>query len=163
MSMALDLHRTRLERLGRMSISRNTQTTKPPPAMPWALPYIPVTYRKFWFDHWCKKEELATPTIISVPLVMHVVCEFFNISKLDLLASRRKACDVRPRQIAMYLAKTLTLASLPRIGNIMNRDHTTVLHAVAKMEKQIQHDAELATDIAVLRHRIIKAAARQSQ
>ncbi len=55
---------------------------------------------------------------------------------------------VRPRQIAMYLAKSLTLRSLPEIGRRFGgRDHTTVLHAVRKIEGMVMKDQELATEI----------------
>jgi chromosomal replication initiator protein len=55
---------------------------------------------------------------------------------------------VRPRQIAMYLAKSLTLRSLPEIGRRFGgRDHTTVLHAVRKIEGMVVKDQELATEI----------------
>jgi chromosomal replication initiator protein len=55
---------------------------------------------------------------------------------------------VRPRQIAMYLAKSLTLRSLPEIGRRFGgRDHTTVLHAVRKIEGMVGKDTELAGEI----------------
>jgi chromosomal replication initiator protein len=59
---------------------------------------------------------------------------------------------VRPRQIAMYLAKTLTLRSLPEIGRRFGgRDHTTVLHAVRKIEGLVDSDATLADEIELLK------------
>jgi len=59
---------------------------------------------------------------------------------------------VRPRQIAMYLAKTLTLRSLPEIGRRFGgRDHTTVLHAVRKIEGLVSGDKVLAEEIEVLK------------
>ena len=64
-----------------------------------------------------------------------MVARQYNVSRSDLLSSRRTANVVRPRQVAMYLAKTLTLRSLPEIGRRFGgRDHTTVLHAVRKIE-----------------------------
>jgi chromosomal replication initiator protein len=59
---------------------------------------------------------------------------------------------VRPRQIAMYLAKTLTLRSLPEIGRRFGgRDHTTVLHAVRKIENLVGNDNGLADEIEILK------------
>jgi len=62
---------------------------------------------------------------------------------------------VRPRQVAMYLAKTLTLRSLPEIGRRFGgRDHTTVLHAVRKIEGLVGNDVALAEEIEVLKRQL---------
>lgn len=67
--------------------------------------------------------------------IMSVVCERFKCSKIDLKSDRRTHPLVNYRQIAMYLVKKLTLRSLPEIGRRFGgRDHTTVLHAVRKIE-----------------------------
>jgi chromosomal replication initiator protein len=77
------------------------------------------------------------------------------VSRADLLSSRRTANVVRPRQVAMYLAKTLTLRSLPEIGRRFGgRDHTTVLHAVRKIEGLVGNDAMLADEIEVLKRQL---------
>ena len=74
------------------------------------------------------------------------------MSRGDLLSSRRTANVVRPRQVAMYLAKTLTLRSLPEIGRRFGgRDHTTVLHAVRKIETLAGNDSALADEIETLK------------
>ena len=79
----------------------------------------------------------------------------YNVSRADLLSSRRTANVVRPRQVAMYLAKTLTLRSLPEIGRRFGgRDHTTVLHAVRKIEGLVSNDAMLADEIEVLKRQL---------
>ena len=73
----------------------------------------------------------------------------------DLLSSRRTANVVRPRQIAMYLAKMLTPRSLPEIGRRFGgRDHTTVLHAVRKIEALVDGDKALAEEIELLKRLI---------
>jgi chromosomal replication initiator protein len=73
----------------------------------------------------------------------------------DLLSSRRTANVVRPRQVAMYLAKTLTLRSLPEIGRRFGgRDHTTVLHAVRKIEGLVGNDMALAEEIEILKRQL---------
>jgi chromosomal replication initiator protein len=62
---------------------------------------------------------------------------------------------VRPRQVAMYLAKTLTLRSLPEIGRRFGgRDHTTVLHAVRKIENLVNKDSSLAGEIDLLKRQL---------
>ena len=69
----------------------------------------------------------------------------------DLRDSRARAV-ARPRQVAMYLAKQLTARSLPEIGRKFGgRDHTTVMHAVRKVEELIADDAQIAQDTDVIR------------
>jgi chromosomal replication initiator protein len=89
---------------------------------------------------------------IRIEEIQRIVARHYNVSRSDLLSSRRTANVVRPRQIAMYLAKTLTLRSLPEIGRRFGgRDHTTVLHAVRKIESLIGTDNALATEIEALK------------
>jgi chromosomal replication initiator protein len=84
-----------------------------------------------------------------------VVARQYNVSRADLLSSRRTANVVRPRQVAMYLAKTLTLRSLPEIGRRFGgRDHTTVLHAVRKIENLVSTDSALADEIELLKRQL---------
>ena len=74
------------------------------------------------------------------------------MSRAEILSARRTANVVRPRQIAMYLAKILTLRSLPEIGRRFGgRDHTTVLHAVRKIEELVSKDHNLAEVIELLK------------
>jgi chromosomal replication initiator protein len=89
---------------------------------------------------------------VRIEDIQRIVARHYNVSRSDLLSSRRTANVVRPRQIAMYLAKTLTLRSLPEIGRRFGgRDHTTVLHAVRKIEGLIGSDNVLATEIESLK------------
>ena len=93
------------------------------------------------------------PKRIKIEDIQRVVARQYNVSRSDLLSSRRTANVVRPRQVAMYLAKTLTLRSLPEIGRRFGgRDHTTVLHAVRKIEALVAKDVG-----AVRRGRIAEA------
>lgn len=92
------------------------------------------------------------PKRIKIEDIQRAVARHFNVSRSDMLSSRRTANVVRPRQIAMYLAKTLTLRSLPEIGRRFGgRDHTTVLHAVRKIETLADKDQALADEIDLLR------------
>ena len=92
------------------------------------------------------------PKRVKIEDIQRVVARQYNVSRADLLSSRRTANVVRPRQIAMYLAKTLTLRSLPEIGRRFGgRDHTTVLHAVRKIESLVDHDSVLAEEIELLK------------
>ena len=94
----------------------------------------------------------ADPRRIRVEDILRIVAKHYGVSRADLLSSRRTANVVRPRQIAMYLAKTLTLRSLPEIGRRFGgRDHTTVLHAVRKIEGLVQGVQALAEEIEILK------------
>lgn len=78
------------------------------------------------------------PKRVKIEDIQKMVATHFNVSRSDILSSRRTANVVRPRQIAMYLAKTMTLRSLPEIGRRFGgRDHTTVLHAVRKINSRL--------------------------
>ena len=92
------------------------------------------------------------PKRVKIEDIQRIVARQYNVSRADLLSSRRTANVVRPRQIAMYLAKTLTLRSLPEIGRRFGgRDHTTVLHAVRKIENLVGNDTTLAEEIELLK------------
>jgi chromosomal replication initiator protein len=95
------------------------------------------------------------PKRVKIEDIQRVVARQYNVSRSDLLSSRRTANVVRPRQVAMYLAKTLTLRSLPEIGRRFGgRDHTTVLHAVRKIEGLVGNDVALAEEIEVLKRQL---------
>jgi chromosomal replication initiator protein len=95
------------------------------------------------------------PKRVRIEDIQRVVARQYNVSRADLLSSRRTANVVRPRQVAMYLAKVLTLRSLPEIGRRFGgRDHTTVLHAVRKIEALAGNDAALAEEIESLKRQL---------
>ncbi|WP_420391430.1 chromosomal replication initiator protein DnaA [Acuticoccus sp.] len=84
--------------------------------------------------------------------IQRVTSQHFGVSRHDLVSARRTRVIVRPRQIAMYLSKTLTPRSLPEIGRRFgNRDHTTVLHAVRKVEDMVKKDPQTAEDVETLK------------
>jgi chromosomal replication initiator protein len=95
------------------------------------------------------------PKRVKIEDIQRIVARHYNVSRGDLLSSRRTANVVRPRQVAMYLAKTLTLRSLPEIGRRFGgRDHTTVLHAVRKIENLVGNDSMLAEEIEALKRQL---------
>jgi chromosomal replication initiator protein len=95
------------------------------------------------------------PKRVKIEDIQRIVARQYNVSRSDLLSSRRTANVVRPRQVAMYLAKTLTLRSLPEIGRRFGgRDHTTVLHAVRKIEGLVGNDMALAEEIEILKRQL---------
>ncbi|MES0809514.1 chromosomal replication initiator protein DnaA [Roseibium sp. SCPC15] len=95
---------------------------------------------------------IGEPRTIKVEEIQQVVCKHFCVTKADLLSSCRARTLVRPRQIAMYIAKVITGRSLPEIGRRFgNRDHTTVLHAVRKIENLLTKDNALAQEVELLK------------
>ncbi|MCC6734876.1 MAG: chromosomal replication initiator protein DnaA [Bauldia sp.] len=92
------------------------------------------------------------PRRVRIEDIQKVVSRHFNVSKADLLSSRRTRTIVRPRQIAMHLSKVMTPRSLPEIGRRFGgRDHTTVLHAVRKIEELMREDRSFADEVELLR------------
>ncbi|MEM9429841.1 MAG: chromosomal replication initiator protein DnaA [Pseudomonadota bacterium] len=94
---------------------------------------------------------------VTVDEIIRKVSEHYNVRMADMLGPRRSRNVARPRQVAMYLAKTLTTKSLPEIGRRFGgRDHTTVIHAVRKIEELSAIDSQIADDVELLR-RILEA------
>ncbi len=92
------------------------------------------------------------PRRIKIEDILRIISRHFGVSKGDLLSQRRHRSVVWPRQIGMYLAKQLTHRSLPEIGRRFgNRDHTTVLHAIRKIEGVIAGDAGLRDELEELK------------
>ncbi|AGF74012.1 chromosomal replication initiator protein [Bartonella australis AUST/NH1] len=95
------------------------------------------------------------PKRIRIEEIQRTVARHYNVSKQDLLSNRRTRTVVKPRQVAMYLAKMLTPRSLPEIGRRFGgRDHTTVLHAVRKIEDSVCGDQTLAKELELLKRLI---------
>jgi chromosomal replication initiator protein len=89
---------------------------------------------------------------VRIEDILRIVSRHYKVPRNDLLSSRRSRDVVRPRQIAMYLAKALTSRSLPEIGRRFGgRDHTTVLHSVRKVEQLMKDDGDLCQEIELLK------------
>ena len=89
---------------------------------------------------------------VTIEEIQKRVAEHFNIRISDMHSARRARSVARPRQVAMYLAKQLTSRSLPEIGRKFGgRDHTTVMHAVKKVDELRDHDTTFAEDVELLR------------
>ena len=96
------------------------------------------------------------PKRVKIEDIQKLVATHYNVSRADILSSRRTANVVRPRQIAMYLSKVLTLRSLPEIGRRFGgRDHTTVLHAVRKIEGLTGSDRTLQDEVELLKRMLL--------
>jgi chromosomal replication initiator protein len=89
---------------------------------------------------------------ITIDEIQRKVAEHYNIRLTDMHSARRARNVARPRQVAMYLAKQLTARSLPEIGRKFGgRDHTTVMHAVRKVEELMLEDTQIAQDVEIVR------------
>lgn len=118
---------------------------EPQPAKrPWWPPQLSPVYQE--------GDEPAAPPPILIRDIKKSVCRFYDVALIDLMSERRTHNIVRPRQIAMYLTKTLTTRSLPYIGSQFGgKDHTTVLHAVRKITQLMESDNKMAADVAALK------------
>jgi chromosomal replication initiator protein len=93
---------------------------------------------------------------ISVESIQNLVASYFNLNIQEMLSPRRSRSLARPRQIAMYLAKQHTTNSLPDIGRkFSNRDHTTVIHAVKKIDELIKNDNGIRQNVMELKKKFL--------
>jgi chromosomal replication initiator protein len=101
-------------------------------------------------DLWGEQEK-----VITIDQIQKQVAEFFGVTVADLKARTRTRAVALPRQVAMYLARQLTHASLAEVGRFFGgKDHTTVLHAVDKIQSLLQDDPKLRKNIDGLIHAI---------
>jgi chromosomal replication initiator protein len=85
---------------------------------------------------------------ISIEKIQRKVADYFNIKPSDIIGKNRSRSIARPRQIAMYLSRKLTKHSFPEIGTFFgNKDHTTVLFACNKIEKEMEKDSKVRSVI----------------
>lgn len=86
--------------------------------------------------------------------IKRAACRYFDITLAELLSHRRTTRVVYPRQISFYVAKTMTGKSLPEIGRRFgDKDHTTVLHGIRKIESLVRKDWRVAYDVAAMEAR----------
>lgn len=96
------------------------------------------------------------PKRVKIEDIQRIVARHYNVSRADVLSSRRTQTVVRPRQVAMYLSKQMTLRSLPEIGRRFGgRDHTTVLHAVRKIDELVKTDRALSDEVELLKRMLL--------
>ncbi|WP_234902426.1 chromosomal replication initiator protein DnaA [Agrobacterium larrymoorei] len=92
---------------------------------------------------------------VRIEDIQRIVARHYNVSRQELVSNRRTRVIVKPRQVAMYLSKMLTPRSFPEIGRRFGgRDHTTVLHAVRKIEELIGGDTKLGHEVELLKRLI---------
>jgi chromosomal replication initiator protein len=103
------------------------------------------------FDCRSIEEEIEPNSKIYIDDIQRAVCKYFGVSHIDLISARRTVQIVRPRQVGYYLAKMLTLHSLPEIGRRFGyRDHTSCLSGIRKITRLIESDENLARDVQTL-------------
>jgi chromosomal replication initiator protein len=96
-------------------------------------------------------------TNITIEDIQKTVVSYYNISMNDFMSSRRSRSVARPRQIAMYLSKKMTTKSLPDIGRrFSGRDHTTVIHAIKKVEELMIQDKNFENEVKDLNQKLTK-------
>jgi len=94
---------------------------------------------------------------VTIEDIKRRVCDHYALRMSDLTSQRRARAVARPRQVAMFLSKMLTSKSLPEIGRAFGgRDHTTVIHAVKRIEELRATDSTLDDDVELLR-RLLEA------
>jgi len=166
------LHAARRARLARFAAAaaRHVAARLPPPpevavqeSPPLALTEAPVAYvppdplaallalphKAPWFRIEGERDAEQGPEVRDI---QQAVCLAYGVTLADMLSPRRQHVIVRPRQVAVYLARELTLLSLPQIGaKFGGRDHTTVLISHRKIARLIEGDAKLAAEVAELR------------
>ena len=93
----------------------------------------------------------ASQRRVTIDDIQRKVADYYNLRLSDLLSARRSRTIARPRQVAMYLSKILTTRSLPEIGRKFGgRDHTTVIHAVKRIEGLKDSDAAIQEEVDLL-------------
>ena len=94
----------------------------------------------------------ASDRKLTIEEIQRKVAEHYNIRLADMIGPKRLRNIARPRQVAMYLSKQLTLRSLPEIGRRFGgRDHTTIMHGVKRIEELMATDSQLSDDVLLLR------------
>lgn len=154
--LQIDWHSQRKERLQRIA-ARAIQPPKPKQVVMAEPPH------RDWLDVATPPEpapetSLSPLRTFSIDAAIYFTARHFKVSRADIKSARRTAEIVRPRQIAMFLAKTVTLRSLPEIGRRFGgRDHTTVLHAVRKIGLLVKVDWMVAHDVAWIEQEMTNA------
>jgi chromosomal replication initiation ATPase DnaA len=111
---------------------------------------------------WVKRQKAVFKELLSVVspdaaqvdmgTIIRVTSTYYGISRNDILSDRRTARLARARQVAYFLCKNLSRRSFPEIGRKFGgRDHTTIIHGVRKIEREIRHDTALAYDVAQIK------------
>jgi chromosomal replication initiator protein len=159
MTLAAQLHAEHKARLMRMGARPVKGSFYVPPTKKIDLPkivvFVPpveIAYRGMWFWDLVAFDGERSPA--SVKEIQTAVARAYNIPMSDFSARRKTRDIVLPRQVAMYLCKTLTDLSYPQIGRYFGgRDHSTIIHACRVITKQMDADIDLLNLVRSIRAR----------
>jgi len=113
----------------------------PPPPVPVELPFsIGTPLPSYVLTYALSPSALPA---LSIKTIQRAVCEYYGVSLVDLVSSRRTQAVVLARSVAVWLSRRLTPHSLPAIGQHFRRDHTTMLHAARRIDELRQSDPEM--------------------
>ena len=113
------------------------------------FPPAPVVFQMPRVRDYIRVSDYALPAkpAITMAAISDAVTAYYRLEPLDLVSNRRMIVVTYPRQMAMYLARELTPRSLPEIGRAFgNRDHSTVIHAIRRVEYRLVHNADVKAD-----------------
>jgi hypothetical protein len=112
-------------------------------------------HKDYWFSIESSKLIVEKPSVPTIKDIQRATCRVFDVTMTDLLSSRQSKDIARPRQVSMYLARKLTALSLPAIARATgDRDHTTAIFAVRRIEQLCKTDGELAEKVERIRERL---------
>jgi chromosomal replication initiator protein len=104
---------------------------------------------------------VSAPATVSIDTIKRLTAATWGVSLNDLVSQRRDGPTVRARHVAIYLARQMTPYSLPQIAfHFGKRDHTTIMHAVKRIEVAMDMDGHLASVVAGLWHSMLPARVR---
>lgn len=109
-----------------------------------------------------EQQKIELPVIPSVREIATAVAGYYKIKLIDFMSLRRTANVTHARQVTSYLARTLTTCSLPQIGRVIGRDHTTVMHGIRVITEEIERDDTLRVDIRRLTAILTKPSEREA-
>jgi hypothetical protein len=147
--------RARLMRLGAVptnsTVSKLTEAQIVPmkPERKFIIPPVEFFYQNFWCWDLVMSINRTMPTVKNI---QNIVANHFDITVMDMVSQRRTKNLILPRHVALYLAKELTEFSYPVIGRYFGgRDHSTIIHAVGKIEARMESEPDLKRTIDGLR------------
>jgi hypothetical protein len=125
----------------------------PPPVVIWAQRQI-QQYQP-WFEVVEEIDAPPKPKHPPIHLIQRTTANFYGVTVEDIIGERRMKFMVIPRQVAVYLSKTLTVRSLPEIGRRFGgRDHATILHSFKKIARLIESEDELRGQVESIKNEI---------
>jgi chromosomal replication initiation ATPase DnaA len=153
-SYAAELHRAHVERQQRIKAAAVGQEVIEAVKTPDEVAKIDNEQADILEKRWAERQKAQWFSIIEevgpprIEDIIRAVCKYFSVTRIDLLSARRTRSVTLPRQTGYYLCKILTKNSLPEIGRRFgNRDHTSALSGIRKIERLRKTDRQLDDDL----------------